>query len=252
MFMQRFSATCFAPVLCFSAGYAAEAQENPAVMPVKPFKMERHEHFLKIVAKGEGDVIFLGDSITQRWESDGAKVWAETFKPFKPVNLGIGGEQTSHVLWRITEGKELAPLTPKLAVLMIGTNNTHTQTAEQVAEGVKAIVAELRKQKPTMKILVLGVFPRSVPALKLGGLKEPLICPADKISPIAKAINTIIAKLADDKLIFYKDLTNTLLNNEGGLDRKIMHDFVHLTAEGYKVWADAIKGDIAKLVTQSR
>ena len=81
-------------------------------------------------------------------------------RDFKPVNLGISGDQTGHVLWRITDGKELANLNPKLAVIMIGTNNTGNHSAEQIAGGIKAIVDELKTQKPKMKILVLGVFPR--------------------------------------------------------------------------------------------
>ena len=78
---------------------------NPAAKPLNRDNA-RHKQFLKIVAKGEGDVIFLGDSITQGWEGAGKKAWARHFAPLKPVNLGIGGDQTGHVLWRITEGKE--------------------------------------------------------------------------------------------------------------------------------------------------
>src|SRR5438046_4272934 len=111
------------PVLALCLA-AAGAQDNPAAKPLNRDNA-RHKQFLKIVAKGEVDVIFLGDSITQGWEGKGAKkIWDDTFGPLKPINLGISGEQTGHVLWRITEGKELEPLKPKVAVIMIGTNNT--------------------------------------------------------------------------------------------------------------------------------
>src|SRR5688572_24984129 len=126
-----------------------------------PRDIPRHKEFLKRIekSKGEGDVIFLGDSITHGWEGQ-PKAWKTYFGEFKPVNLGIGGDQTGHVLWRITEGKELEHLKPKAAVIMIGTNNTGGHSAEQIAGGIKAIIEELRKQKPEMKILLLGVFPR--------------------------------------------------------------------------------------------
>jgi lysophospholipase L1-like esterase len=222
----------------------AGAQDNPAAKPVKSFNTKRHEQFLKIVEKGEGDVIFLGDSITQGWEGGAAKkIWADNFGPFKPVNLGISGEQTTHVLWRLTEGKEIEPLKPKLAVIMIGTNNTGAHSAEQIAGGIKAIVEELRKQKPDMKILVLGVFPRAS-----GLKKEDTVAPAEKLNPKIKAINDIVAKLADDKNIFYKDIGPKFLNKDGGLEKKVMPDLLHLSEEGYKIWAEAIKDDIAKLV----
>ena len=229
--------------LCSAAPLRAdEPKDNPAAKPLNR-DVPRHKEFVKKVASGEGEVIFLGDSITQGWEGAGKKAWADNFAAFKPVNLGIGGDQTGHVLWRITEGKEIDPLKPKLAVIMIGTNNTGGHSAEQIAGGIKAIVDELRKQKPDMKILLLGVFPRA------GGIKkEDAVAPADKLNPKIKAINDIIAKYADGKHVFYKDIGDKFLNKDGGLEKKIMPDLLHLSPAGYEIWADAIKDDIAKLM----
>jgi len=210
------------------------AQDNPAAKPLNR-DIPRHKQFLKIVAKGDADVIFIGDSITQGWEGSGKKVWAENFAPMKAVNLGIGGDQTGHVIWRITEGRELEPIKPKLAVMMIGTNNMGGHSAEQIAGGVKAIVEELRKQKPEMKILVLGIFPRSAKA-------------TDKIRDKIKQTNEMISKLADDKMVFYKDIGAKFLEADGKLEKKIMPDFLHLSHDGYQIWADAIKDDVAKLM----
>src|SRR6202030_3966381 len=162
----------------------------------------------KIVAKGEGDVIFLGDSITHGWEGSGKKVWADNFAPLKSVNLGIGGDQTGHVLWRITEGKELEPLKPKAAVIMIGTNNTGGHSAEQIAGGVQAIVAELQKQKPGIKVLVLGVFPRAGKRPD----KTATRVSAENLHPKIKEINVILAKMDDGKSVFYKDIGEKFLD----------------------------------------
>jgi lysophospholipase L1-like esterase len=241
MQLHRFAFTCSAFLLGFGL-IAQEAKDNPAAKPVKPFNLKRHELFLKRIAdtKAEGHVIFYGDSITQGWE--GQKAW-DTFKEFKPVNLGISGEQTGHVLWRITEGKEIEGLKPKAAVIMIGTNNTGGHSAEQIAGGIKAIVDELKRQKPEMKILLLGVFPRA------GGIaKEETVAPAEKLNPKIKAINEIIAKYDDGKQVIYKDIGPKFLNDKGGLEKKIMPDLLHLSPAGYKIWADAIKDDVAKMV----
>ena len=204
---------------------------------------DRHKLFLDRIekSKGKGDVIFLGDSITHGWE--GQKVWKEHFGEFEPVNLGIGGDQTGHVLWRITEGKELADLKPKVAVIMIGTNNASgSHTAEQIAGGIKAIVEELKQQKPHIKILVLGVFPRG------SGVKGDKSIPAAKLSKKIPAINAIIAKLDDGKTVFYKDIGKEFLEEDGGLSREVMPDYLHLSAKGYDKWGKAIKGDIEKLL----
>src|SRR5579871_517647 len=134
--------------------------DNPAAKKLNR-DVPRHHDFLKGIeqSNGAGDVIFLGDSITHGWENQKA-AWQKHFGSFKPVNLGIGGDQTGHVLWRITDGHELDNLKPKAAVIMIGTNNTGAHTAQQIAGGIKAIVEELKRQKPDIKILVLGIFPR--------------------------------------------------------------------------------------------
>ena len=161
------------------------AADNPAAAPLNRDNA-RHKQFLTIVAKGDADVIFLGDSITQGWERAGKEQWAEHFAPMKAVNLGIGGDQTGHVLWRITEGNELEPIDPKAAVIMIGTNNMRSHSAEEIAGGVKVIVDELRKQKPKMKILLLGIFPRSAKA-------------SDPVRAKIKETNEMIAEFADGK-----------------------------------------------------
>jgi lysophospholipase L1-like esterase len=255
------------------------AADNPAARKIDR-DVPRHREFLKRIeqSKGAGDVLFLGDSITQGWE--GQKAWQEYFGDLQPVNLGISGDQTGHVLWRITDGHELDRLDPKAAVLMIGTNNTGGHSAEQIAGGIKAIVEELKRQKPHMKILVLGVFPRGnggdaersleqiTEGLKpvnaelqkekpdLKRLNELLrkfernrgTIPAAKLNKKIGAINAIIANLADGETVFYKDIGKQFLGREGGLSGAVMPDYLHLSPEGYDIWGKAIKGDVEKLV----
>lgn len=241
MIVRVGSAAFLAAILVVCVGAQDAKKDNPATKVLNRDN-DRHKQFLKVVAKGEADVIFIGDSITQGWEGNGKKAWKETFAPLKAVNLGIGGDQTGHVLWRITEGKELDPIKPKLAVMMIGTNNAGRDSAEQIAGGIKAIIAELRKQKPEMKILLLAVFPRAA------NTKGVEVQPAEKLNPKIKQINDLISKFADDKHVFYKDINKEFLNADGALERKIMYDYLHLNPEGYEIWAKAIKGDVEKLL----
>jgi lysophospholipase L1-like esterase len=219
-------------------------KENRAAKPLNR-NNDRHKLFLKRIEqnKGKGDVIFLGDSITHGWEGQ-SKIWKEYFGEFEPVNLGIGGDQTGHVLWRITEGKELENLNPKAAVIMIGTNNMGGYSAEEIAGGVKAIVEELKKQKPKIKILVLAIFPRSGKKIE----KEAKMARADELNTKVPATNKLLEKLADDKQVFYKDIGKDFLDNDGNLPKAIMPDYLHLSAKGYEIWGKAIKDDVAKLV----
>jgi lysophospholipase L1-like esterase len=211
--------------------------DNPAIKPLErkdKGSVQRHERFLERAKKGDVDLLFLGDSITQGWEGAGKDVWAKTFAAqHKPANFGIGGDRTEHVLWRITEGKELEGISPKAAVLMIGTNNTGANSAEQIADGITAIVKELRRQKPDTQILLLGVFPR-----------RPQ--PTDPARAKIKEINERIAKLDDGKHVHYLDIGSKFLEPDGSLSKDVMPDFLHLSPKGYQIWADAITPELEK------
>jgi lysophospholipase L1-like esterase len=195
--------------------------------------MKRHKAYVAEASKGETQVLFLGDSITQGWE--GQRAWAEYFAPLKASNFGIGGDQTQHVLWRI-QHDELKGIHPEVVVLMIGTNNLHANSARQIADGVGAIVHELNTRLPDGNVLLLGIFPRD----------EKNSAPVrNKI----KEINTLIAKLGTDgSRVHYLDIGGKFLDKDGNLSREIMPDFLHLSPKGYMIWAEAIKPTVEELL----
>jgi lysophospholipase L1-like esterase len=227
---------------------AAQEGDNPAAKPTQrkdDGAVKLHETFVETAKKGGVDVLFVGDSITAGWKGGGKDVWKEKFAASKPANFGIGGDRTDHVLWRITEGKELDGIDPKVIVLMIGTNNISAKhTPEQIAGGVKAIVGEFRKQKPNAKVLLLGVFPRGGKQVPKGDERVA----ADDLQPKIKQINDLIAKLDDGKHVKYLDIGEKFKDEQGGLSRKVMPDFLHLSAKGYEIWADAIVKPVEELL----
>ena len=112
--------------------------------------MAAHERFVKIAGEGKAQLLFLGDSITAGWGGNGKAIWTQTFAEWEPVNFGIGGDRTQHVLWRIKNG-ELDGIKPKVAVLMIGTNNVGGDAAEGIASGITKIVETIREKTPTTR-----------------------------------------------------------------------------------------------------
>ena len=217
---------------------AQEKTKNDAIKPVPRTDkgwQQRHQRFLERAKKGSVDVLFLGDSITQGWEGNGKEVWKQRFEPLHAANFGIGGDRTQHVLWRLEEGKELHGISPKAVVLMIGTNNMSSDNAANIAEGVKAIVHDLRQQEPQAKILLLGIFPRGHEA-------------ANPFRAKIKDVNQRIAKLHDGKNVRYLDIGDKFLSPDGSLSKEIMPDYLHLSPQGYTIWADAIQSPLEEML----
>jgi lysophospholipase L1-like esterase len=195
----------------------------------------RHKAFLKRIKEGEVGLLFLGDSITDAWPHSGKESWAK-FAPYHPADLGISGDRTEHLLWRITNG-ELDGIDPKVTVILIGTNNIGhfaDEKPEWAAAGVKKVVETVREKLPQTKILLLGVFPRS-----------------DKGSPARNAvteINEIIAKLDDGKQVRYLDISQKFLDQNGDIPRKVMPDLLHPNAAGYDIWYEAMNPLLSELL----
>jgi len=196
--------------------------------------MKRHESFNARVAKGNVDLVFIGDSITQGWEGSGKGVWAKFYGKRNAVNLGIGGDRTQHVIWRL-DNDNVTDISPKAAVVMIGTNNSRDNTSEQIAEGVAVIVKQLRTKLPETQVLLLAVFPR-------GPNRD------DKRRQVNEKANAIFSKLDDDKHVHYLDISPKFLQDDGTLTKEIMPDLLHLSPKGYTIWAESIEKKLASLL----
>jgi len=172
-------------------------------------------------------LVFDGDSITDYWKGTGKAVWEERYGKLNAFDFGISGDRTQHVLWRLTQG-QVDGIHPKLIALMIGTNNLGNNTVEEIADGVKTIVADYQKRCPEATILLQAIFPRAEQ-------------PTDPARAKIKAINEVISKLGDDKKVIYIDFGDKFLNPDGTMSKEIMPDFLHPSAKGYQIWADAIQ-----------
>jgi lysophospholipase L1-like esterase len=210
---------------------------NTAVQPVPRDSkwIARHQGFIAESKENPPNVVFLGDSITDLWRTDGEAIWNEHFAPLNAANFGIDGDRTQHVLWRIQNGA-FDGLKPKVLVLMIGTNNTpkDRNTPPEVIEGVTAVVKAVREKLPATKILLLGIFPR-------GQKGEPV---RDQL----KQINKAIARLEDGHLVKFLDIGPKLLEPDGTLSEKIMPDLLHLSEEGYRIWANTLRDTLVGML----
>ena len=191
--------------------------------------MKRHQSMNKN-AKKPHDLLFIGDSITQGWEGSGKGTWEKYYANRKALNLGISGDRTEHVIWRLDNGNLRNQKKAKAAVVMIGTNNTGhiMQDPTEVRDGVERIVSTLRARCPQAKILLLGVFPRGVK-------------PDDAKRKNNIEINKLISKLHNGERIHYLDISDKFLTAEGILTKEVMPDALHPRQRGYEIWAKAIE-----------
>ncbi len=195
----------------------------------------RHNKFNERIKQGNVDLVFIGDSITQGWEGNGKEVWGKNYASRNAVNLGIGGDRTEHVIWRLQNGN-LAGVEPKVAVVMIGTNNSggNTHTGQQIGEGIVEVVKTIQQKSPTTKVLILAIFPRG----------EKPNAQRDKNA----AASAVAAKLADNKQVFFLDIGPKFLAEDDTLSKEIMPDLLHLSPQGYQIWADAIEPKLKELL----
>ena len=182
---------------------------------------------------GDRDVVFVGDSITHYWETNGKAQWEKYFAkaPYNALDLGFSADRTEHVLWRIEQG-ELDGYKAKAIVLMIGTNNTGHFPVEKtppidVIVGVRAVVDAIRGHQPDARIILHPIFPR--------GAK-----PDDPQRLRNEIVNREIRKLADGRYVIWCDFNDLLLEPDGTLSRAMMPDLLHPGAQGYEIWANAV------------
>jgi len=202
--------------------------------------LPQHQAQVEIAKKGDIDVLFTGDSITDWWDSErepyaGKPVFDKYFGDWKVANFGIAGDTTQGLLYRLQNG-EGEGFSPKVVMLLIGVNNTRTNSPPEIAEGVGAVVLQLQENFPDAKILLLGLFPYQQAG-----------------APIRRDIayiNNTISRLHDGEAVHYLDISDVFLDADGNIPRDVMSDSLHPTTKGYELWAEAVIGPLTRLLQE--
>ena len=231
-----------------SGNMAASSQPYQPVAKTETWWTQRHAELLRRTKQGNADLLFLGDSIMQGWncrfmladpatphDGAGRELWDKLYAPLNAANQSIGGDRIENLLWRITAGGEIDGFSPKVIVLLIGTNSLAAKDPpERVAAGVGQVLRELGTRMPNAKILLLGIFPRGQKS------DDPLRLPI-------RETNALLAKMDDGKRVHFLDFGSQFLSPDGSISTEIMGDYVHPTAKGYAVWAEAMRPSLDRL-----
>ena len=182
------------------------------------------------------DIIFIGDSITANWLSVGKAIWEKSYALRHALNFGLGGDKTQNVLWRLNN-MQIQGLKPKVAVILIGTNNVENSPHE-IADGIKAVVANTQATFPGVKIILVSILPNERARDKM------------------MQVNSLIKGYADDATVYYLNLVPlmppiTTTAPDGEMDtnwKGLSKDHLHPDASGYQIWANAMEPLLKKLL----
>ncbi len=238
--MQKLSLVLLLTTLVFFSACKSAPQDAPrtlvTLVPVENEGMhERNVELAKSAKANPGaQLVFLGDSITQGWEGEGLATWKSSFGTFAPINLGVSGDRTEHVLWRLAQGA-YDQLQPKLIVIMIGTNNTghRMDPPADIAAGVQEILAQLKKRFPKAKLALLAIFPRGE-------------TPEDPMRVNNSAVNAMLVGIAKQAGAEWMDLSRAFVDANGVLSKTLMPDLLHPNTRGYEVWANSIRDPLIR------
>ena len=240
----------FVATLALVSATAALAQSKPGpdlTQPAIPRTIEErvkkmHAEFLARAKQGNVGLLFLGDSITAGWTTKAKDVFDREYAQYHPANFGIGGDHVNGVLWRVLNG-ELDGISPKLIVLMIGTNNSASNTGDEIAAGVEHLIKGIREKSPTSKILLLGMLPRGP-----RDDKPVTAAAAAARMRVIRTANDRLKKLDNGTTLRYLDVGHAFLDKDGKIPKDLMPDQLHPNKKGYELWADAMRPMIAEMM----
>ncbi|RUL86445.1 hypothetical protein TsocGM_15845 [Tautonia sociabilis] len=241
-----------APLAAMAAAYVAvlassrpEQRSPTRAIPRPDLPGWLREHTAMVASASSGsriDLLFLGDSITRGWlgagrapfDGEGRELWRTRLEPRGAANFGIGSDRIEHLLWRIRHG-ELAGIEPAVVVILIGSNNIGLDPPEEIAAGIAAVVAEVRRRLPRSVLLLMALPPRGI---------SPQHAPPpdrDRPHPDVAEVNRLIAPLGRLPRVLVVDFGSLLLDADGLLPRSTFPDYLHLSRPGYRRWAEAIE-----------
>lgn len=198
-------------------------------------------------------LLFLGDSITDFWTMGnnpwfpgavgGRAVWDESFGGADPsrlgLNLGISGDRTEHVLYRIQPRSEgglgeldRPDLNPDAIILLIGINNSwdaETPAVDSVVAGIRAVVAAVHARKPEAMIVLQSLLPTNEPERN-----------AALVGPVNAALAAFALGPDQARHVRYLDLYPDFLGIDGQQNRAFFMDGVHPNEAGYRAWRDRL------------
>jgi lysophospholipase L1-like esterase len=204
-----------------------------AVMRTDDHHITKHNKILRMKDEYDIQLVFLGDSLTRRWE-DNIDLWNMYFSTYGAVNFGVGGDCLENIKWRIMNG-ELDGINPKVIIVLAGTNNLDKDSDEKIVSGIQEILEIIQQKLKNTKVVILGLLPRNFDGTGINYTQ--------KIGKINRQLDTLYA----DTEISFRDIGAALLNEQGMVSETIMPDGLHLNGNGYELIGPMLREIIDEL-----
>ena len=225
--------------------------ENSAIVPSPRQEVDfyewqpRHDAVKALIKQSPPELVFIGDSITHLFgglpaspAARGQAVWDQYYALRHAINLGFGWDRTQQVLWRLQNG-EFEGIQPKVAVLLVGTNNLTPHNARgntdaEIVAGIRAVCETIHRKSPQTKILLLGLLPRGQN-------------PDELLRVRIRDINAALTKEKFGGYVTFQDIGGAFLNPDGTMKPDVSVDHLHPNEAGYRLWAEAIEPTMTRL-----
>lgn len=192
-----------------------------------------HRRFLQEARDMEPEILWIGDSLIQNLTQ--SKIWETNFCAMHSLNFGIGGDRTEHVLWRLENG-ELDNLSPKVVVVLVGTNN-HGDTPQQIADGLKAICNLIRDRQPQAFVILLSLLPRGY---------QP-----NQLRIRNKAVNDELEEyVKGNSKLQLVNIDTGFIQADETISHHDMYDYLHLTQKGYSMAFEPVNELLSQLLQE--
>jgi lysophospholipase L1-like esterase len=175
----------------------------------------RRHLFAERRALDQNALVFVGDSITQRW-----KTLEEDFASLgvKIANRGVDGDTTVNLLYRLED--DVLILHPRALVILIGTNDLKVgnNPADAVAN-IQEIVTRIRQRYPDIPIALCRVLPRG---------------PENNFPEKVRQLNSLLDEMAASaRHVTLCDTYGVFAQPDGSSLPEDFKDRLHLNAVGY-------------------
>lgn len=173
-------------------------------------------------SKIEKNYVFLGDSITKRYDLD--KYYPDMKN--RVVNSGINGNTTHNILDNMYN--RVYKYNPSDVFILIGTNDiSKGYSLQKIFDNYISIITQIKKNRPAATIRVISIYPVNYDLRKIDKKVNKL----DSIN----RLNESLKIYCKNNSLVYIDMYSKLVDDKGYLDKKYTEDGLHLNDEGYEV-----------------